>query len=110
MRLKFFHIPKPRRFNYQPVFYDEAKERRQERERKIRQELGMPLMEGDESRTAEQRIRGQFSSGSNYTKGIEFSTRAKRTSNTRIVVIAAMIFMLIYFMLGSRLERIFNFF
>ena len=108
MKLKLFHIPKPRRFNYQPVFYDEVKERRKERERKIREELGMPPMEGDENRTPEQRIRGQFTS--TYSKDIEFSRRAKRTSNTRIVVIAAIIIMLIYFMLGSRLERLFSFF
>ncbi|MCL2072898.1 MAG: hypothetical protein FWH18_03185 [Marinilabiliaceae bacterium] len=110
MRLKFFHIPKPRRFNYQPVYYDEAKERRIERERRIREELGMSLPGEDQNRSAEQRIRGKFSSYRANTKDIEFTRRAKRTSNTRIVVLVVLIFTIMFYMGGFRLERLFSIF
>jgi len=107
MRLTFFHIPKPRRFNYQPVFYDEAKERRMERERRIREEMGLPQIEGEEIKLHSDRIRQNFSSG---RRDLEFTRRASRRSNTRIIVIAALLLFLLYFMVGTRIENIFNLF
>ena len=98
----------PKRFNYQPVFYDEAKERRKERERKVRDELGMPPMEGDENRSAEERIRGKFTSN----KSVEFARRANRSSYSKIVLLLAILVFLTFMMFGTGMEKfmkVFNF-
>ena len=110
MKISFFKLDKPRRFSYQPIFYDEANERRKERERQMRIELGMPPMEGDENRSAEERIRGKFTAARTYGN-FDFRRKAQRTSNKRILVIAAILFMLIYLMYySSGLERFISFF
>jgi hypothetical protein len=109
MKITFFNAPKPKRFNYQPVFYNEAKERRMERERKIREEMGLPPMEGDENRSSEDRIRGKFTS-SLGGKNIEFARGTKKVSNIRILVIAFILFMLIYLIYGSGIDRFLSFF
>jgi len=31
MRLRFLHTPKPKQFNYKPLYYDEEKEKREQR-------------------------------------------------------------------------------
>jgi len=111
MKHLFFNPRQPRRFSYQPVFYNEAKERRIERERRAREELGLPPIEGDENRTAEQRLRGKFSSFRKYDdKNIEFTRRATRFSHLRIIIFATILFGLIYFfMKGAGLEKLLGF-
>ena len=54
--ISFIKTPKPRRFGYSPVFYDERKEALEERERQIRQEMGL-TKEGEERVSL---IKGQF--------------------------------------------------
>ena len=109
MKLSFFSVRQPRRFNYQPVFYDEAKEKRIERERRVREELGLPPVEGSENIKPADRLRGKFTAA-RTTKSVEFARKTERTSNIRILVIAAILLMLIYVMFGSGLERFFGVF
>ena len=109
MKISFFNAHQPRRFNYQPVFYNEVKERRIERERRIREEMGLPPMEGDENRSPEERIRGKFVS-SRSEKNIEYSRGTRKVSNIRILVIAFILFMLVYLMYSSGLEKFLGFF
>ena len=111
MRITFFKVEKPRHFSYQPVFYNEVNEQRKERERKIRSELGLPPMEGDENRSSEERIRGKFTAARNYSGNFDFKRKAQRTSNIRIMVIAGILVMLLYFMYYSNgLEKFMHFF
>jgi hypothetical protein len=46
MRITFFKTGRPKQFNYMPRYYDEQKEEREERQRRIEQELGMKEKEG----------------------------------------------------------------
>ena len=109
MNFSFIKVRKPKQFNYQPIFYDEAKEKRKERERKIREELGLPPMEGDEKRSSEEKIRGKFHAVRSEKK-IEFSRKTKQFSNVRLLIIVFILFMLVYIIYSSGLEKFLSFF
>lgn len=100
MRITFFKAAKPKRFHYSPIFYDETKERIKERERRVREEMGLPPMEGDENRTTEQRIRGSFQAG-RVSTDIKFARTHQRKSNLRIFAIIAVLLLLLYLFLGQ---------
>jgi hypothetical protein len=41
MPIRFFYLPRGRKYNYQPRFYDERKEELERRKRRIDRELGL---------------------------------------------------------------------
>lgn len=45
--LKMFHTPRPRRFNHVNIYYDPAKEEREEREIRVNKELGIKSEPGE---------------------------------------------------------------
>lgn len=47
MRITAFKMPKPKRFEYTPRYYDPAQELKEERERRIRRELENESGQGD---------------------------------------------------------------
>lgn len=94
MKLKFFHIPKPRQYDIPPRFYDPEKEEREQRERRIKQELGMNSEEDDMKYAMG--IKGQMRKGA---KGLSIASQHRRKSNTRVVIIALMLAGLLYFFL-----------
>ena len=109
MQFSFIKVRKPKQFNYQPIFYDEAKEKRKERERRVREELGLPPMTGDEKRSSEERIRGKFNAVRSENR-IEFARKTQQFSNKRLLTIILILFMLVYFIYSSGLEKILSFF
>ncbi|MCT4614430.1 MAG: hypothetical protein N4A49_06105 [Marinifilaceae bacterium] len=75
----FFKKPEYKRFNLTPRYWDPAKEEREERERRIKAELGIKSENGEYYSS----IRGAF------TRNIQHQSRSsiKRSSNLRVVII-----------------------
>lgn len=89
---RFFKLPKNRQFNYMPLYYDEAKEERMERERQIRAELGLQAGETGERKSMIQR--GAFRKAVTQQQA-----RSNRNSNIRLVVILAVLLFVTYLIL-----------
>lgn len=83
---KFFHLPKSKRFAYKPRYYDEMKERREEREERIKKEVELEK-QGKASRITKEDM-------ANY---IKMTRRTQKKSNVRLVVILAILLMIFYF-------------
>lgn len=84
---KFFHLPKSKRFGYQPRYYDEIKERREEREERIKKEVELEK-QGKASRITKE----------DMTNYIKMTRRTQKKSNIRLVVILALLLMIFYFL------------
>ncbi|HNQ37323.1 MAG: hypothetical protein KA780_00935 [Prolixibacteraceae bacterium] len=96
MALKFFSLPKPRQFDFKPRYYDPDKEEREERERRIREELGLAGTQpgkGDQE-GYRPHIRGQFRKA--MLRNSRVSPDAVRQSNRRILIIIAILALLFY--------------
>lgn len=85
----FFKQFKPRGFNYTPMYYDPEKERREERERRIKAELG--IKEDGDSEYVPRITRGSMT---NYFR--QNKTRVQRYTLIRLVVIALVLFLIAY--------------
>lgn len=85
----FFKQFKPRGFNYTPMYYDSDKEEREERERRIKAELGI---KDDTDKEYVPRItRGSMSNYFNQKK-----TRVQRYTLIRLVVIVLVLTLIAY--------------
>ncbi len=89
---RFFRIPQHKRFDYQPLYYDEAKEKREERIRSIEREMGIEHKE-DDRKYSPSIVRGSFSS--TYTK----RKKVQRWSNLRLIILILLLFFITYFIL-----------
>jgi len=101
INLKFSRLPKYRKFNYTPVFYDEAKEELHSRVDDIKREMG------EEARTKD-----------NVKNNIRRAYKAKQTSNrygtapgnklyvARIAAIAIILTVIFYYLWDSNLLKI----
>jgi hypothetical protein len=85
---RFFRIPKHKQFNYQPIYYDEQKERLQERINEIEQEFGIKKGE-EQMRTM---TRGSFSHYYNRKK------KTQRYSTTRLILIIIFLLFVSYYL------------
>lgn len=100
MKFSFIKTPSNRKFNLQPIYYDEAKEERIERERRIRKELGLSPSDTEEDKsTFKSRIKGQMRPKirTRYDAG----QQERRTSNLRLVVILIILMALFYYLLNA---------
>ncbi|MBN1987907.1 MAG: hypothetical protein JW783_00735 [Bacteroidales bacterium] len=86
----FFKIPKPRQFNYKPVFYDADKEELKEREQVIKQELGL-ADENDPRVSIRNRIRREYSRKRNVG--------TSRKSSLRLIIIIMILMGIAYYIL-----------
>jgi len=85
---RFIKLPKHKQFNYAPIYWDQEKEAREERTRKIQQEMGVDVPAGPSRTTIK---RGSFRQVRQKT-----NIKATRNSNIRLVVILAILFFLAY--------------
>ncbi|SFE68748.1 hypothetical protein [Thermophagus xiamenensis] len=99
MRLIFFKIPSHRRFDYDPIYYDPAKEKREERERRIRKELGLSKEEGQENRAYAERIRGGMRR--RIKSHFEVTRSERKKSNLRLIIILILLIALFYYLMDS---------
>lgn len=92
---RFFHVPSSKRFNITPRFYDPDKEEREERERRIKEEMGIFEEKKDNGKPYRPNIKGQFrtaqSGGHSKT-----SEQARRKSNTRLIVLIMLLSLIFY--------------
>lgn len=94
----FFRMNKPRHFKYTPRYYDQEKEEREERIRRIKEELGMS--EGEEKLAHDEGDQTQRKSsirrGSFNPKFVSKQDRLQRNTPIRLVLILLILFLLVY--------------
>ena len=93
---RFIKLPKPKQFNYVPRYYDEAKEKREERLRHLRTEADV----NKDSHYKEKEewapdIKGRFKS--HYGR----KRSARSGSTLRLVIILAVLFALAFYLFYS---------
>ena len=97
MKYTFIKIPRHRRFQYDPIYYNPEKEQSNERERRIRKEMGLPVDE-KESRGYTERIRGGMRR--RMKPHFEVGRSERKKSNIRLVIILIVLFALFYYLLN----------
>lgn len=95
---RFFKLPSAREFRYIPRYYDEAKEKREERIEKIKKEINADQSFNEESKPEGYvpDIKGKMRS--HYQRE---ARKSKRMSNIRILIIIAALTALIFYLLYS---------
>jgi hypothetical protein len=95
---KFFHTPQPKKFHIPPRYHDPYAEARENRERMIKEELGIIDKKIDAGLPFMSNIKGQFRMAQG-TKS-KSSEIARKNSNTRLIIlilILAFIFYLFFY-------------
>jgi len=105
MKFTFVKMARHRTFHHTPIYYDEAKEERDERNRRIKDELGMEQEE--DNRTTEDRIRGKMKR--KIQNNIDVYRSEKRKSNLRLLAILIGLMIVFYYLFNSSKEWIMNF-
>lgn len=91
---RFFHLPGAKKFNISPRFYNPDKEEREERERKIKEELGIKEERKDSGQPFRANVKGQFRRAQEgFSKS---SGNARRASNTRLIVLIIILTLVFY--------------
>ncbi len=92
---RFFHTPSAKKFNITPRYWDPDKDDREDRERRIREELGIPEeRKEDTGRPYRPNIKGQFRRAQD---GFSRSTdHARRASNSRLIVLIVILTLIFY--------------
>ncbi|NPA37832.1 MAG: hypothetical protein GXO47_13395 [Chlorobi bacterium] len=108
MKFSFIKTPRHRVFSHEPIYYDELKERQKEREKKIKEELGM-LSEEEQKMGYASRIRGSFK-GAQIKPHYEVTRSIRRKSNLRLVIILILLILLAQYLVKSGEEWYLQFF
>ena len=89
---RFFYIPKNKKFNFKPRYYDEQKEDLEKRVEQIKREMG--VADDDPNKPYVSSIRkGQM-------RGfLKKSGKQKRQSSGRLLLILIVLFLIVYFLL-----------
>ncbi len=102
MKFTFIKVARHRTFHHTPIYYDEAREEREERARKIKEELGVELEE--DNRSVEERVRGKMRR--KISGNFDVVRKEKRRSNLRLAAILIGLFIVFYYLLSSSTEWI----
>ncbi|MBK6285022.1 MAG: hypothetical protein IPF54_22410 [Draconibacterium sp.] len=95
---RFFYTPGTKQFNIRPRFYDPDKEERDERERRIKEELGIADEKEKDLKNFRPRVKGQFRNPDAWQS--KSSESARRSQNRRLIwlfIILALIFYLFFY-------------
>ncbi|NLB26022.1 MAG: hypothetical protein GX820_04935 [Bacteroidales bacterium] len=91
---RFFYLPKSKKFHITPRFYDPDKEEREERERRIKEELGIVDEKKGDIKDYHPNIKGRFRMAQ---KGdLKTSEDARRSSNRRLIILILILALIIY--------------
>jgi len=90
---RFFHTPGAKKFSITPRFYDPEQEARDERERKIKEELGIVDEKKDDGKPYRPNIRGQFRASAGLSRSTE---DARRSQNRRLIWIILILALVLY--------------
>ncbi len=94
MALKFFHLQKAKQFNIPYRFHDPDKEDREERERRIREEMGMAPPPVVSNRLFKANVKGQFRQS--MGRSSKTAEEARRSSNLRLYILIAILTLVVY--------------
>jgi hypothetical protein len=101
MGLKFSKLPRHRKFNYTPVFYDEAQDDLHERVLEIKREMGEIERDGD---SVKQNIRKAYKAKQSATR---YGTApGAKLYGLRIVLIAIILGVIFFYLWDSNLLEI----
>jgi hypothetical protein len=91
---RFFYLPGTKKFNITPRYYDPDKEEREDRERRIKEEMGIAYEKKDDLKNYRPNIKGRFRMGQNgLTKSSE---NARRASNRRLIILIMILALIMY--------------
>jgi hypothetical protein len=92
---RFFHTPSTKKFHITPRYWDPDKDERDERERRIKEELGIvDEKKPDSDKPYRPNIKGQFRRAQEgYSKSSE---KARRASNTRLIILILILTLIFY--------------
>lgn len=92
---KFFYTPATKKFHITPRFYDPDKEEREDREQRIKEELGITgEKKKDDGRPYRPNVKGQFRrSQEGFSRSSE---KARRSSNTRLIILILILSLIFY--------------
>ena len=91
MAIKFFYLPKGRKFSYQPRYYDERKEELERRKQRIDRELA--LEEGNSLDEYIPQIRGEM------RKHLKYRKKQRKASTWRMLIILAILLLIVFLLL-----------
>jgi len=107
MKFTFSKVARHRVFQHDPIYYDEKKEKQAERERRIREELGM-LSDSEKEDGYADRIRGGMRR--RIKSHYEVSRSEKRRSNLRLVIILIALLILGFYLVQEGMAWMETFF
>jgi len=87
-------MPNAKRFHINPRFYDPDKEERDERERRIKEELGIVDERAENGKPFRSNIRGQFRMAQG--KQSKSAADARKASNTRLIILILIMVLIFY--------------
>jgi hypothetical protein len=94
MALKFFHLQKAKKFHVPYRFYDPDKEDRDDREMRIKQELGIKI-EVDPDKPYRPTLKGQFRQA--MGRSSKSAEDSRRNSNVRLIILVLILSFVVYF-------------
>lgn len=94
MALKFFHLQKAKQFNIPYRFHDPDKEDRDERERRIREEMGMAPRPTVSDHPFKANVKGQFRQS--MGRSSKTAEEARKSSNMRLYILIALLTLIVY--------------
>ena len=98
--ISFFKCPKPRQFNYKPLYYDPKKEEWEEKKRRV---LGEEAL-ADEDKKQEKYVPGSYIQKARLNR-ITAEPEKKQKQNTfiiRFIIVLALLFIIAYFIINSQ--------
>lgn len=94
---KFFHTPATKQFSFKPRYYDPDKEERDDRERRIKEEMGIIEGKVEDGKPFRENIKGRFRNSDGWQ--LKSSRSTHKSQNKRLiflVLILAFIFYLFF--------------
>lgn len=91
---KFFHTPQPKKFYIHPRYHDPNAESHKDRERLIKEELGIIDEKVDSNKPFIPNIKGQFRIA--YGTKSKSSEIARKNSNTRLIILILILTLIFY--------------
>ena len=91
---RFFYLPGTKKFNITPRFYDPDKEEREDRERRIKEEMGIADEKKDDFNNYRPNIKGRFRMA--QEGAVKSSEDARRASNRRLIILILILALIMY--------------
>ncbi len=91
---KFFYTPGTKKFHITPRFHDPDQEERDDRERRIKEELGIVDEKVDDGKPYRPNVRGQFRRSQGWQA--KSSEKARKSSNTRLIILILILTLIFY--------------